>query len=581
MRERTAHDQFGSIKSPKAVSFLKDQAREKLEQAPNGIQHNSSMFLMRRAKEGWTMNSFNLSQYEITVAEIHRNLPPSVLYEHAFLYDKGAALAENGALVAYSGEKTGRSPKDKRIVRNAASEKDIWWGSTNVPIHPSSYRTVRQRALDYLNVCNRLYCFDGFAGWDAKYRIKIRVICSRPYHALFMHTMLIRPTSQELAAFDQPDFVIYNAGAFPADRLMAEVGSSTCVSLSLEDRELVILGTEYAGEMKKGIFTVVNYFAPKRGVLSMHCSATADKQTHSSSLLFGLSGTGKTSLSADPKRYLIGDDEHCWSDEGIFNIEGGCYAKAINLTSVSEPDIFSALRFGAVLENVVLDDDHSVDYTDASITENTRGAYPINFIRNSLVPCVAGHPSDVIFLTCDAFGVLPPVSLLSPGQAIFHFISGYTAKVAGTEVGVREPTATFSPCFAGPFLVLRPSKYSELLAEKIRKHKTRVWLVNTGWSGGAYGTGRRILLAHTRAIIDAIHGGTLAAVRTQPDTIFGLHVVPECPGVPSEILMPRNAWPDKIAYDSTAKKVFELFQDNFRNYAMHEATTVVQADTAA
>jgi phosphoenolpyruvate carboxykinase (ATP) len=526
------------------------------------------------------MNSFDLGQHELNAKEIHRNLPPSVLYEHAIRYDKEATIAENGALVAYSGEKTGRSPKDKRIVKNPASEKEVWWGTTNVPFDPESYRTVRQRALDYLNVCDRLYCFDGFAGWDPKYRIKVRVICSRPYHALFMHTMLIRPTTEELSAFNQPDFVIYNAGVFPADRLMADVGSKTCVSLNLEDRELVILGTEYAGEMKKGVFTVANYFAPKRGVLSMHCSATADKQTRRSSLLFGLSGTGKTTLSADPKRYLIGDDEHCWGDDGIFNIEGGCYAKAVNLTSQSEPDIFSALRFGAVLENVVLEEDHSVDYTDVSITENTRGAYPINFIRNSLIPCVAGHPTDVIFLTCDAFGVLPPVSSLTPEQAMFHFISGYTAKVAGTEVGIKEPTATFSPCFGGPFLVWHPKKYAELLAEKIRKHKTRVWLVNTGWSGGAYGVGSRIKLAHTRAIIDAIHNGTLSTVRRVPDPIFGFNVVPECLGVPSEILLPRKAWTDKAAYDCNAKKLFALFQDNFKKYEDAVSATVV-ADAAA
>ena len=521
------------------------------------------------------MNSFDLGQLELSVKEIHRNLPPSVLYEHAIRYDKEATIAENGALVAYSGEKTGRSPKDKRIVKNPASEREVWWGTTNVPLDPKSYRTVRQRALDYLNVCDRLYCFDGFAGWDLKYRIKIRVICSRPYHALFMHTMLIRPTTEELSAFGKPDFVIYNAGVFPADRLMADVGSKTCVSLNLEDRELVILGTEYAGEMKKGVFTVANYFAPKRGVLSMHCSATADKQTRRSSLLFGLSGTGKTTLSADPKRYLIGDDEHCWGDDGIFNIEGGCYAKAVNLTSESEPDIFSALRFGAVLENVVLEEDHSVDYADVSITENTRGAYPINFIRNSLIPCVAGHPTDVIFLTCDAFGVLPPVSSLTPEQAMFHFISGYTAKVAGTEVGIKEPTATFSPCFGGPFLVWHPNKYAELLAEKIRKHKTRVWLVNTGWSGGPYGVGSRIKLAHTRAIIDAIHNGTLSTVRTVNDPVFGFNVVPECPGVPGEILLPRQAWADKAAYDSKAKKLFELFKSNFQKYEGGIRATVV------
>jgi phosphoenolpyruvate carboxykinase (ATP) len=526
------------------------------------------------------MNSFDLSQHELSRKEIHSNLPPSVLYEHAIRYEKEATIAENGALVAYSGEKTGRSPKDKRIVKNPASEKEVWWGTTNVPLDPNSYRTVRQRALDYLNVCDRLYCFDGFAGWDPKYRIKVRVICSRPYHALFMHTMLIRPTTEELSAFNQPDFVIYNAGVFPADRLMPDVGSKTCVSLNLEDRELVILGTEYAGEMKKGVFTVANYFAPKRGVLSMHCSATADKQTRRSSLLFGLSGTGKTTLSADPKRYLIGDDEHCWGDDGIFNIEGGCYAKAVNLTSESEPDIFSALRFGAVLENVVLEEDHSVDYTDVSITENTRGAYPINFIRNSLIPCIAGHPTDVIFLTCDAFGVLPPVSSLDPEQAMFHFISGYTAKVAGTEVGIKEPTATFSPCFGGPFLVWHPKKYAELLAAKIRKHKTRVWLVNTGWSGGAYGVGSRIKLVHTRAIIDAIHNGTLGAARTWPDPIFGFNVVSECLGVPSEILLPRKAWADKVAYDSNAKKLFDLFEDNFKKYEGGIRATVV-ADAAA
>src|SRR5215475_4456216 len=355
------------------------------------------------------MNSPDFSMHELTVRAIYRNLPPSALYEHSIRYDREAAIAENGALVAYSGEKTGRSPRDKRVVKNAGSEKDVWWGKTNVPLDAQSYRTVRQRAIDYLNVCNRLYCFDGFAGWDLKSRIKVRVICSRPYHALFMHTMLIRPTKRELMEFGKPDFVIYNSGAFPANSLTAGMGSKTSVDLSIEDQELVILGTEYAGEMKKGVFTVANYFAPKRGILSMHCSATADKQTGRSSLLFGLSGTGKTTLSADPKRNLIGDDEHCWSDQGIFNIEGGCYAKAINLTPESEPEIFEALRFGAVLENVVLEEDHTVDYSDTSITENTRGAYPIEFIKNARIPCVAGHPTDIIFLTADAFGVLPPV----------------------------------------------------------------------------------------------------------------------------------------------------------------------------
>ena len=512
------------------------------------------------------MAGFDLKDHDLNVPVVHRNLPPSALYEHAIRYEKDASIAENGALVAYSGAKTGRSPKDKRIVKNPQSENDVWWGNVNVPIDEHTFEVVRERARDYLNICEQLYCFDGYAGWDPKYRIKVRVICERPYHALFMHTMLIRPTREELASFGKPDFVIYNAGRFPANRYTAGMGSKTSICLDLEDKQMVILGTEYAGEMKKGVFTVMNYFAPKRGVLSMHCSATADKQTGRSSLLFGLSGTGKTTLSADPNRLLIGDDEHCWSDEGIFNIEGGCYAKAINLTPESEPDIFAALRYGAVLENVVLEDDHRVDFGDTSITENTRGAYPIEFIQNAKIPCVADHPTDIIFLTCDAFGVLPPVSSLTPEQAMYHFISGYTAKVAGTEVGVTEPVATFSPCFSGPFIVWHPSKYAELLADKMKKHNARVWLVNTGWSGGGYGVGKRIKLAHTRAIVDAIHSGALTKSKTQKDKIFGLDVVMECPKVPSEILDPRNTWADKSAYDAAAAKLAELFRSNFKKY---------------
>jgi phosphoenolpyruvate carboxykinase (ATP) len=318
--------------------------------------------------------------------------------------------------------------------------------------------------------------------------------------------------------------------------------------------------------MKKGVFTVVNYYAPKRGILSMHCSATADRATGDTSLLFGLSGTGKTTLSADPKRLLIGDDEHCWSDEGIFNIEGGCYAKAINLTPENEPDIFRALRFGAVLENVVLDEDQGVDFTDTSITENTRGAYPIEYIPSAKIPCVGGHPTDIIFLTCDAFGVLPPVAALSPAHAMYHFISGYTAKVAGTEVGITEPQVTFSPCFGGPFLVWHPSKYAELLAVKMRRHQVRVWLVNTGWNGGAYGVGKRISLKHTRAIVDAIHSGALARARTERDEVFGFDVVTEVPQVPEAMLIPRNTWSDKAAYDAAARKLAGLFRDNFKTY---------------
>ena len=512
------------------------------------------------------MAPFDLESHDLTVADVFRNLPPSSLYEHAIRYEKDASIAENGALVAYSGAKTGRSPKDKRVVKDPASEGNVWWGAVNIPCDAHTFAINRQRARDYLNPRARLYCFDGFAGWDPKYRLKVRVICSRPYHALFMNNMLIRPTREELAAFDKPDVTIYNAGAFPANRLTSGMGSTTSILLNLEERELVILGTEYAGEMKKGVFTVMNYFGPQRGIVSMHCSATADKATGKSSLLFGLSGTGKTTLSADPNRHLIGDDEHCWTDDGIFNIEGGCYAKAINLTPENEPDIFQALRFGAVLENVVLEEDRSVDYTDTSITENTRGAYPIEFIRSAKIPCLAGHPTDIIFLTADAFGVLPPVSSLSPAQAMYHFISGYTAKVAGTEVGVTEPSATFSPCFGGPFLVWHPSKYAELLAAKMRQHHARVWLVNTGWNGGAYGKGKRISLKHTRAIVDAIHRGALAGAKTTRDPVFGIDIVTEVPDVPSNILLPRSTWPDPATYDAAAKALAALFKKNFEKY---------------
>ncbi len=524
------------------------------------------------------MSQMDLKAYGITVADIRRNVPPSQLYEEAIRFDAGTRIADSGALVAYSGMKTGRSPKDKRIVKHGESVDNVWWGPVNFPLDPASFVINRERALDYLNTRERLYVFDGFAGWAPERRIKVRVICARPYHALFMHIMLIRPNKQELADFGEPEFVILNAGQFPANRHTPGMTSKTSVDVDFEAGEVVILGTEYAGEMKKGVFTIMNYLMPKAGVLSMHCSATADKDTGRSSVLFGLSGTGKTTLSADPKRLLIGDDEHCWSDNGIFNIEGGCYAKAIDLTPDSEPDIFQALRFGAVLENVVVDNsDGHVEFKDASITQNTRGAYPIEFIRNAKIPCVAGHPTDVIFLTCDAFGVLPPVSRLNAAQAMYHFISGYTAKVAGTEMGVTEPQATFSPCFGGPFLVWHPSKYAELLAQKMSQHKTNVWLVNTGWSGGAYGTGQRMKLKFTRAIIDAIHAGDLVDAPTARDPVFGFEVVTKCPHVPSEILLPRGAWSDSSAFDATASKLARLFQENFKIYAAGVSADVLAA----
>lgn len=513
------------------------------------------------------MDGFDLACHGLTVKTVLRNVAPSLLYEEAIRFDKETTLSDTGCLIAYSGEKTGRSPQDKRVVRHAETERDIWWGPVNFPQEDTTFMINRERAKDYLNTCDRLYVVDGYAGWNPKYQLKIRVICSRAYHALFMHNMLIRPTTDQLAVFGEPDFVIYNAGRFPANRFTTGMSSKTSVDLSFESGEVVILGTEYAGEMKKGVFTIVNYLMPKQGVLSMHCSATASKTTGQSSILFGLSGTGKTTLSADPKRYLIGDDEHCWGDDGIFNIEGGCYAKAIYLSKESEPDIFQALRFGAVLENVVYDDaSHHVDFNDASITQNTRGAYPIEYIPSAKVPCLAGHPTDVIFLTCDAFGVLPPVSRLTPQQAMFHFVNGYTAKVAGTEMGVTEPQATFSPCFGGPFLVWHPNKYAELLAEKIRKHNAQVWLVNTGWTGGPAGVGARIKLPYTRAIVDAIHAGDLRSAPCHVDPIFEFETITACPGVPAEMLSPRQTWSDRLAYDDSAQKLAARFIENYQQF---------------
>ena len=528
------------------------------------------------------MDNFTLRQHGITVRNVYRNLSPSGLYEEAIRHEPGTSISDTGALIAYSGEKTGRSPKDKRVVKHADSEADVWWGAVNFPLDESTFFINRERAIDYLNTQDRLYVVDAFAGWAPEHRIKVRVICCRPYHALFMHNMLIRATDEETADFGEPDFVIFNAGGFPANRYTTGMTSRTSVDLSLEHRETVVLGTEYAGEMKKAIFTYVNYKMPKQGILSMHCSATADKETGRSSVLFGLSGTGKTTLSADPNRFLIGDDEHCWSDDGIFNIEGGCYAKAVYLTRESEPDIFDALRFGAVLENVVFDQaHHHVDFGNTSITENTRGAYPIEYIENARIPCVADHPSNVIFLTCDAFGVLPPVSRLTAEQAMYYFISGYTAKVAGTEQGIKEPEATFSPCFGGPFLVWHPGKYAELLSEKIKHHGADVWLVNTGWSGGAYGTGSRMKLSFTRAIIDAIHSGELIDAPTETDPIFGLEVVTKCSGVPDQILIPSKTWSDSASYDETARKLAGLFRDNFGEYESGDSAEVRTAAPGA
>lgn len=518
----------------------------------------------------------DLTPYGITVSNVIRSYTPVVLYEEAIVYD-GASLTSTGALAARSGAKTGRSPRDKRIVCHPDSCDDVWWGNVNIKLDEAVFLINRQRAIDYLNTRTRLYVVDGYAGWDPKHRIKVRVICARAYHAVFMYNMLIRPSLEELESFGEPDYVIFNAGQFPSNPLTPQINSPTSVNLSFEHQQLVILGTEYAGEMKKGIFTVMNYLMPKQGVLSMHCSANEGKDGDVT-LFFGLSGTGKTTLSADEHRQLIGDDEHCWSDDGVFNIEGGCYAKCINLSEEKEPEIFQAIRPGAVLENVVFDPvTRVVDYTDSSITENTRASYPIEFMPHAKIPCIGGHPKNVVMLTCDAFGVLPPVSKLTREQAMYHFLSGYTAKVAGTEVGVTEPEATFSACFGAAFLVWHPTKYARMLADKMRQHSAHAWLINTGWSGGPYGVGSRIKLAHTRAIIDAIHSGELAEAPTVEDPVFGLQIPTSCPGVPDEILIPRETWSDPAEYDQTAQKLATMFRDHFREYVGEASEEILAA----
>ena len=519
---------------------------------------------------------FSLERYGIHVDRVTRNPSPALLYESALTHERGTAITASGALVAMSGARTGRSPRDKRIVAEPSTRNDIWWGEVNIQLDEHTFEINRERAIDYLNTLELLYVIDGYAGWDAVHRIKVRVICARAYHALFMHNMLVRPNAHQLRRFGTPDVLIINAGAFPANRYTTGMTSTTSVDLHLARREMVILGTEYAGEMKKGLFTVMNYLMPKAGVLSMHCSATAATGDRGdSAILFGLSGTGKTTLSHDPGRRLIGDDEHCWSDHGIFNLEGGCYAKVVDLAPAAEPAIHGALRFGAVLENVVFDGrTREVAYENTSLTENTRGCYPIEFIPQARTPCVGAHPRHVIFLACDAFGVMPPVARLTPEQAVYHFISGYSAKVAGTEVGVTAPEATFSPCFGGPFLVWHPTVYSTLLAERLSRHGSQTWLVNTGWATGPAGVTERMRLSYTRAILDAIYAGSLAEAPATTDPVFGLAVPRRCPGVPSELLLPRTAWPTPQAYDAAARRLVEQFRDNFRAYRAHASAAV-------
>ena len=488
----------------------------------------------------------------------------SIIYKNAILFD-GLDISDKGALLAYSGSKTGRSPKDKRIVSDG-STKDIWWGNINIPLNKTLFTHYQLYASHYLLNKEILYQMDCYANWDNNYRYKIRIFCTNAYHALFMKNMLIQSDEN----FSEPDFTIYNVGEISLQNASKTVTDLTIKDESLQDtvvaidfsaKQMVIYGTMYAGEMKKGILTMMMYYMPLRNQLPLHSSANI--VGNNLAIFLGLSGTGKTTLSADPSRQLIGDDEHVWSDTGLFNIEGGCYAKCVNLDKLKEPEIYEAIKYGALLENVK-HNDFIVDYNDKSITENTRCSYPLSHISNSLIPAlVEHHPSNIIFLTCDLQGLLPPVSKLTMNQAVLFFVSGYTSKVAGTEVKVSKPEIAFSACFGEPFLVWNPTVYGNLLKNKLIQHKCNVWLVNTGWINGGYGIGQRISIANTRIIINNIHNGTLMTEKFKKLPIFDIEIPGHCAGISDQsILDPSNSWPDVDAYIGNLKLLHKAFMDN-------------------
>ncbi len=501
---------------------------------------------------------------------VHWNLIAPELFQAAAQRNEGE-FADMGPFVAVTSPHTGRSPNDKFVVKEPTSEKDVDWGKVNQPMSVQHYSALLADVRKHLNGVSELFVEDLYCGADPAYRLSVRYISPNAWHMAFVRNMFIRPELSDLPTFD-PNFTVLHAPEYEADPTRHGTRSSTFIVLNIAERTILIGGTRYAGELKKAMFTVMNYLLPKQGVFPMHCSANIGKEGDTA-LFFGLSGTGKTTLSADPHRGLIGDDEHGWSSDGIFNFEGGCYAKVINLSPESEPDIYRTTQmFGTVLENVVLDPaTKKVRFSDQSITENTRASYPLNYIRNYVEGGRGGHPRNVIFLTADAFGVLPPIAKLTPQQAMYFFLSGYTAKVAGTERGVKEPQPTFSACFGAAFLVWPPVKYAKMLGQLLKQHQSNVWLINTGWTGGAYGKGKRIKLSYTRAIANAVLAGKLDKVNTRKDEVFGLAVPTEIPGVPPDVLNPRDTWADPKAYDEQAKKLATMFRENFAKFGTVDA----------
>ncbi|MGB1285266.1 MAG: phosphoenolpyruvate carboxykinase (ATP) [Aggregatilineales bacterium] len=499
--------------------------------------------------------------------KVHWNLNPSEIYEYMLRYGDGDLTAD-GAIRVLTGKYTGRSPKDKYFVKQPGTDSatNIWWGEINQPCSQELFDEMALRVRTHLSKQEHLYVMDMFAGADPTYRLPLRVVTEAPYHALFSWNMFRRPKADELATHT-PKFTILAA---PGLGLKYEINGETkdtFIGADLEAGLIVVVSSKYSGELKKGIFSVMNYLLPKQGVMPMHCSANVDNDGNSA-VFFGLSGTGKTTLSADASRTLIGDDEHGWSDDGIFNFEGGCYAKTVNLSPENEPEIYATTKmFGTILENVPLDENRQPDFTDLRYTQNTRCSYPIHYIPNASETAMAGHPKNVIFLTADAFGVLPPISKLTPGQAMYHFISGYTAKLAGTERGVTTPQATFSACFGAPFMPLHPTVYAELLAEKINGHGANVWLINTGWTGGAVGEGSRMKLKYTRRMVNAALNGELDGVNFDVEPFFGLAIPETVLDVPDSVLNPRDTWADKSAYDTKAQELAAMFQQNFEQFA--------------
>ena len=509
------------------------------------------------------------------VAAAYWNMTPAELVEEAIVRGEGR-LVDSGALAADTGEFTGRSPKDRFIVKDAITENAVWWGDVNIPFDSQKFDLLYHRVCAYL-AGKEIFVRDAYACADPKFRTNIRVVTEQAYHNIFANNLFLRPTKEEVLNFS-PEWTIVNAPGFKADPAIDGTRQHNFAILNFTKKIILIGGTGYTGEIKKGIFGVLNFVLPHdKNVLSMHCSANIGKDGDTA-IFFGLSGTGKTTLSADPNRGLIGDDEHGWATDTVFNLEGGCYAKCVDLTKEKEPEIWKAIKFGALLENIVCYEETStVDFSNISKTENTRVAYPINHIANAVEPSIASNPKNIFFLTCDAYGVLPPISKLDAGQAMYHFISGYTAKVAGTEAGVTEPQTTFSACFGKVFLPLHPAKYAEMLGKKMKENQVNVWLVNTGWTGGAYGTGSRMKLSYTRAMITAALNGALAGVEFEQHPVFGLQMPTTCPNVPSEILNPRNTWSSAADYDQKANELAQKFIKNFEQYADGVSPEIVAA----